>query len=219
MEFEKTLPKFKDKVLPIKYRSRGILTIEGFFVCAFAHKYKIDCMIDSGTKNGMSTEIFAKFGIPTVISIDKAQRPATLERLSSYENLIFIEGNDNESISRIIKSNKYKRIGILIDSTKGGKGCSYATKYWDYDNVKFVGLHDQIQYNYIMSKYFNGVQYSDNLKFWNNYGFLFNKDRGSLQKMYEQGKIEHTIHNKQDKEIDFEDLDNFRGFSIGIIGK
>jgi hypothetical protein len=190
---EKSIDKFKS-ILPIKWTERGILISEGFLFCSMCDFYNVDYILESGTYNGFSTEIFAKF-FPNkqIITIDVNIRKEAKERLDKYDNVIAIKGDGRFSIKNLIQINSNWKIGIFIDGPKGVDAVNWANRFINYSNVKFVGVHDchRISYGnsnltrFELEKY-RGLQfYSDYQPFIDLYSYL-DKDI-QLKRDEEQG--------------------------------
>jgi hypothetical protein len=164
---------FKNRVLPIEYRHRGILSSEGFAICVLCDFLGVDVLIESGTAYGRSTEIFGKYGIPKIYSIDRASLAnwskkrcdrvwnEVKDRLSIYSNIEMIKGNSFDIVGKLLECNKGKRIGLMIDGPKGKEAIDLAKKSLGSGDIMFVGIHDQKTYDYQMRGYFDNVVFTN----------------------------------------------------------
>lgn len=143
----KSIDGFKDRVFGEKntpWVSRGILTSEGFSVCAAMDLYNIDMFIESGVYNGRSTQMWANYrtDIP-IITMDKEYiTESAYQRLSKYDNLEIRKSNAFDIIPSLIKQNSDKTIGIFLDGPKGEPAYNFATGLYRNKNVTFICFHD-----------------------------------------------------------------------------
>jgi len=166
-DLEPYLDKFKEKVLPIDYHRRGILPSEGFVVCALCDLYNIDILIESGIANGMSTEIFAKYGVPKVIGVERAIKPKEVEmfagtkkRLAKHKNITLIKGNSLEVIPQLLSENSSSRIALVIDGPKDTAACNLLRDCMkDNNNIVLGIIHDQKTKQ--MKKFFKDTIFTD----------------------------------------------------------
>lgn len=177
-ELNKYIDKFKNNVMTIDYQRRGILPSEGFVVCAISDALNLDIIIESGIANGISTEIFAKYGIPKIIGIERAIKEKEIEmfnsskkRLSKYKNVELIKGDSFDILSKLIEKNKDLKIGIVIDGPKGTAACNLLKICMQHSNVEMGVIHDQRQRE--MKRYFKNSIFTDN-KIFSDYDFLDN---------------------------------------------
>lgn len=178
LKLNKYIEKFKNNVLPIQYYRRGILPSEGFVICAISDFLNLDMIIESGIANGISTEIFAKYGVPKIIGIERAIKEKEIEmfngskeRLKKYNNVELIKGDSFEVLPKLLKQNKDLKIGVVIDGPKGDAACNLLKKCMSYENVKMGAIHDQRQKE--MKKYFKDTIFTNN-KIFSDYDFLDN---------------------------------------------
>lgn len=164
------IDKFEKNVLPIEYHRRGILPSEGFVICALTDLHKIDILVESGIANGMSTEIFAKYGIPKIIGIERSIKPkevemfaSTKKRLEKYKNVTIIKGDSFDVLPKIISENKNYRIGVIIDGPKGTAACNLLRSCMGENNVIFGAINDQRQKE--MKKFFKEAVFTDDKQF------------------------------------------------------
>lgn len=149
---ERLLPRFKERCLPQPYQEEGALYSEGLALVSAMSLTNVDVMIESGTANGQSTEMMARFfeGTPTqIITVDKNAEAdhidlnATADRLKHWTNVTFMRGDSHELIPQLLAEHKDKRIGVYIDGPKGPEGlkllCETLASTAD---VKFAAMHD-----------------------------------------------------------------------------
>lgn len=144
-----SLSKFERRV-DSSWAERSILMSEGFAVCAMADLYKIDCLIESGTYNGRSAEIFAQYfdGHPSLNTVDIKIRKQAVERLSAYKNTTLYEGEGHQKILKLLSNMKDKKVGVFIDGPKGKKAVLLTLELLNHPEVAFVGIHDLHARNY-----------------------------------------------------------------------
>lgn len=201
---------FIDKVVPTKYYHRGMLSSELFAVCFLYDYLNIDLLIESGTANGRSAEVFAKYDMKNIISIDTANLKiyskeqnnelweSVKKRLSIYKNINFLKADSMTEIPKLLRQHKDKRVAINIDGPKDILACDLANICCKYDNVKFVSIHDQLHNKNVMNRYFKNVFYTSESWYRSRFKDLDVDDMVELKKRI---KIK----------------DNFNGFGVGII--
>jgi hypothetical protein len=205
---EKSIDKFKN-ILPIKWTERGILISEGLLFCSMCDLYNIDYILESGTYNGFSTEIFAKyFPSKQIITIDVNTKEEAKKRLDEYDNVMMVKGDGRFSIKNIIQKNPKWKIGIFIDGPKGIDAVNWGKRFMNYQNVRFVGIHDCHRISYgevnqtrIQMERYKGLQfYSDYKLFVDNYMYLDKDIIG--KKDEEQGIAWYPYKISDDRKID-----------------
>lgn len=134
---------FVEKVLPIKYSSRGILVSEGFAFCSFCISKNVNLILESGVYKGQSTRIWLKFfqNIP-VISVDKKLREEVKIEFKQIENSILVQDDAKSFFPSYISKNPEKRIGVFIDGPKGEEAIELLEKCFSFKNVLVAGMHD-----------------------------------------------------------------------------
>ena len=169
----KFLPKFTNIIYDLKYQEKGMFNTELLLICSFISHYNIKKVIESGVKNGQSTEAIARYGVDKLISIDIAKDENnfknTIERLKNFNCIEFINGDSILLIPKILKKIS-SDVGVIIDGPKNIAACELGKISFKNDFVKFVAIHDQK--NHLMSKYFDNVIYSDNGIFRKKFGYL-----------------------------------------------
>lgn len=167
---------YKQSIKNIKYRRTGIRFSEGFLLHILCRIYNVDLVIESGVNYGMSTRILVNCGM-SIISLDR--KPVCKEIADVFENnpnAKFVMGESPKTLPEILDDVKYKnkKIGVFIDGPKRLLARQLAEKAFSYDNVFFVGIHDQEKRrdNYRMSQSFKNVIYSDHPEFVKKYSSL-----------------------------------------------
>ena len=134
--------------LSAKQRKYGIFSSEARALVDMAQHFDIDMLIESGTANGVSTEIISRL-LPNVkihtIDFDGAYNlfEKTKDRLHKCcKNVILHKDDAKKLIPALLSREKKKRIGIFIDGPKGKTAKEMAQKYIQMPNVFFVGIHD-----------------------------------------------------------------------------
>ncbi len=141
---QQSTARFHERVLPIPWAPRGILTSEGFAVCAMADLHGIDALIETGVCNGRSTEMWAKYlsAPATIIAIDWDVTDGARARLTPYSNVLLCEGDATRLLPSTVKQMRKRRIGVFIDGPKGAEAVELARQCMTYPQVAFVGVHD-----------------------------------------------------------------------------
>lgn len=141
---KQSITHFRDRVLPIPWTPRSILTSEGFAVCAMADLHGIDALIETGVCNGRSTEMWARYLPPpaAIIAIDWAVTDAARTRLTPYNNVLLCEGDATRLLPATVKQMRKRRVGVFIDGPKGEAAVELARQCMAHPHVAFVGVHD-----------------------------------------------------------------------------
>lgn len=220
-----SIDEYENKVCKgqVSWVSRGILMSEGFSVCSMSDLYNIDVLIESGIKNGKSTNIWVNY-MPQkkIISIDKLLMSRTLNELFNYKNLEIIKGNSIDVLPKVVKENPNKRIGIFIDGPKGLKAINLAKKCYKEDNVFFIAIHDLNKANVDNRKFAElaikevGGKgfFTDNKWFVDNYKYL---DKNESKK-HDTG-ITWYPYRRIDKDRKISDFGGSYGWTIGFFLK
>jgi hypothetical protein len=116
----------------------------GLAICAMADLFQIEVLIESGTYNARSTDIFARYfssDIP-IHTMDIEIRQEATERLAPYPNVKQHEGDSRKVVLELLEMHKGKRIGVFIDGPKGRAAVRMAIDVLNSSDVAFVALHD-----------------------------------------------------------------------------
>lgn len=141
---KQSIARFRERVLPIHWTPRGILTSEGFAVCAMADLCGIDALIETGICNARSTEMWAKY-LPApgaIIAIDWKITDDARARLAPYNNVLLCEGDAVRLLPSTVKQMRKRRVGVFIDGPKGAAAVDLARQCLAHPHVAFVGVHD-----------------------------------------------------------------------------
>ena len=136
---------FMFKVPTIDYEYSGIILSEGFSFCVMCNIYNIDVIIESGTGGGISTGIFAQyFNNKKIITIDncgtygKGVFDLAKKRLAKFKNIVFIKGEAEKKIGKIVNDNRSLNMALFLDGPKGKKAVELAKTCFQCHNVKVV---------------------------------------------------------------------------------
>jgi len=157
MNFDPYLSDYKEAVSQISYKPNGMFYSEGFLLVSFCRHYDVEIILESGTCQGMSTELMARSLSDTQIytfdnefSVRNPKNEANYEvldetrnRLNSLGNVIALIGDGRIKIPQIVEANPMKRIAVVVDGPKGWRANDLASYCLGLANVKFVGIHDQ----------------------------------------------------------------------------
>lgn len=144
------MARYEERCLSMPYNAHGVWYSEGLALISAAALEDVDIIIESGTANGQSTELMARFFLntPTVIyTIDlgghEGDVASTEARLSHFSNVHFIRGNSFEEIPRLLSNFQGKRIGVFIDGPKEFSGMQLCLQTIKSSvDVKFCSMHD-----------------------------------------------------------------------------
>lgn len=152
---EEILPKLLKCCGDLPSLPEGILFSEGLALLSAVELARVDVVIESGTANGQSTEMMARFlkdrDIPiyTIDSDDEGLEAAsgnlseTARRLRNFSNVNFIRGDSFEEIPKLLHQFRGKRIGIFVDGPKADLGMQLCLESVRQSaDVQFVGQHD-----------------------------------------------------------------------------
>mmetsp|Transcript_15444 Transcript_15444/g.42573 ORF Transcript_15444/g.42573 Transcript_15444/m.42573 type:complete len:288 (-) Transcript_15444:134-997(-) len=152
---ERIMPTFKQRCLPMPYRDYGVLYEEGLALLSAAVQADVDILIESGTANGQSTELMARYfknSKTRIFTIDSDQEKlnetrgiltATCQRLSAYPSVTCVRGDSFLELPVLLEKYKGRRIGVFVDGPKGFQAmklCLYAIVHTA--DVKFCSMHD-----------------------------------------------------------------------------
>tara|TARA_Y100001938_G_C8099750_1_gene440747 strand:- start:1368 stop:2096 length:729 start_codon:yes stop_codon:yes gene_type:complete len=171
---------FINTMSKIRWQKKGIFFSEALAFVAMCKKYNINTIVESGVRNGDSTEMWLKyFGDDVrVYSVDLMQYEndvnAAINRLSGYKNLEFRKGDGEVVVPTIVESlPKDARVGMLLDGPKSFGAMRIIEKcFKNSDLVKFASIHDMgmgaLQNN-------GNPEYHESIKVlntWDNYTFI-----------------------------------------------
>ena len=137
----RTLERFR-KLAPPEWSPRSLLTSEAFALCAVSDLCKADMLIESGTYEGRSAEIFASYLRHPVFTIDVTMRDEARERLKRYQNVLQIHGSGLATIERLLDLFPSRRIGLFVDGPKGLNVVDWSHEILGRKNVVFAAIHD-----------------------------------------------------------------------------
>ena len=176
---EEIKEEFISKLSGMHWHKKGIFFTEALAFIAMCKIHNVNTIIESGVRNGDSTEMWLKFFGSEIklISVDLMQHKddvnAAINRLSFYENLEFREGDGEKVVPQIVQSlPDNARVGILLDGPKEFGAMRIAKRCFDIsDKVKFISIHDMGEGALAVSTKPTTRQSIDRLREWNNYTF------------------------------------------------
>jgi len=147
---ERLLPRFVRCCLPLEYKAMGVLYSEALALVSAMSLAGVDIMIESGTANGFSTELMARFfnetALPIVTIDSNPESPlvvATVERLRNFSHVSFVFGDGGARIPALLEEHRNKKIGVFVDGPKHWSGLALCMKALRASpNVKFCAIHD-----------------------------------------------------------------------------
>ena len=139
----------------VTYRPRGILNSEALAFLSMCDLFNVTHVLESGTANGYSTELFSAY-LPqhvSITTIDFDEKYGVYEktksRLSGHSRIHFQKGDSNKLLPAILLSLPAdSRIGVFIDGPKGTRALALAKSICQYETLSFVSIHDVAEYQY-----------------------------------------------------------------------
>lgn len=131
------------QVVDSDWTERSILMSEGLAICAMCDLFAVDMLIESGTYNGRSTDIFARY-LPQacpIHSIDIEVRDEARRRLATHSNVTLHEGDSRSRMLELLGDDA-ARVGVFIDGPKGRAAVRMAIDALNRPAVAFVAIHD-----------------------------------------------------------------------------
>ena len=152
---DEIVDEFLGKMSGVEWRSKGIFFSEALAFIVYCKMYDVDMIIESGVRNGTSTEMWLNYfdeDFP-IISIDEniniEDVSNTVERLSNFNNWSFYVGDGLILVPEMIEKNKENNIALLLDGPKGDSALHLSNDCFGItDNVKFSAIHDMGDGNY-----------------------------------------------------------------------
>lgn len=141
---------FIEKMFGMHWHKKGIFFTEALAFIAMCKVHGVNTIIESGVRNGDSTEMWLKFFGEDirVISVDLMQHKndvnAAINRLSGYKNLEFRAGDGEVVVPEIVEELPEDAVvGMLLDGPKEFGAMRIAEKcFMLSDKVKFISIHD-----------------------------------------------------------------------------
>ena len=112
---------------------------------------KPDIIIESGTANGVSTELWGRYFDKRIYSVDSAKLyglgcfQSTKNRLEKYPNVHLVFGDSFVEIPKLLRENPSSKAAIFIDGPKGANAVKLAEHCFLFRNAAFIGIHDLYQ--------------------------------------------------------------------------
>ena len=152
----KIVDKFIKKNNELTYFAQGIFFSEGFAFVNFCKIFDCDVVIESGLRFGGSTRMFLNYfddeiEINTNDLMDlqfAGQIQNTIDDIKKNypnRNWNFYPGDGEKVVIDLIKKYEGKKIAILLDGPKYELALKIQEKCFEFDNVKFVAIHDMGQ--------------------------------------------------------------------------
>ena len=142
-------------VKEVPHQRGGIAQSEALMIYTLIKELGVDVLIESGVRNGKSTEIWGlTLSDVKVYALDAAGKfgvkeskmstiTNTKKRLKNYEHIEFLyRVNSHLKIPELISENEDKRIGIFIDGPKGTEGFDLCRNLLNHKSVHFTAQHD-----------------------------------------------------------------------------
>lgn len=121
----------------LPYRNKGMFYSEVFFFLQACAAHRVELIVESGVKNGMSTRLIASAWPGQMISIDKDSGA-----LEPVEGVDFIHGDSREVIPLVLAESRGRRVAVLIDGPKGAAAVALKDAIWLEPEVRLVAIHD-----------------------------------------------------------------------------
>jgi hypothetical protein len=118
------------------YRDKGIFYSEAFLFLEACRWQRVNALVESGVKGGMSTQLLRAAFAGEMTSID--QVPCRVPA-----GVTFVRGDAFVAIAPILRARPHARVGILIDGPKGTLALALKDRCFEYPQVRFVAIHDQ----------------------------------------------------------------------------
>lgn len=142
-----TLPDFRTICTAVGYRPKGIFFSELFLFLRACQQAFVDIIIESGVKNGTSTDVLAAAFPGPMISIDLV--PPTRWGVTPGNTLLvghraFITGDAAVLIpEQLDKLGGATKVAVLIDGPKGDRARALRDVCLARPNVRLVAIHDE----------------------------------------------------------------------------
>lgn len=132
-----------DKVAGLApYRRKGMFYSEVFLFLQACQRQRVDLIIESGVKFGMSTRLLSGAGPGEIISID---RDGILLDAALYPNVRMIQSDSRVAVPQLLKQAGWeppRRVGVLIDGPKGQAALDLKEVCLRWPACRLVGVHD-----------------------------------------------------------------------------
>lgn len=147
------LKEFKERTDGVeKYLRRGLLWSEALSFVTMCNILNISHIVESGTANGFSTELFT-LALPdtyiTSIDLDTKYHLSDLtsSRLAKYPNIHLVIDNSVTHIPELLSSlDPGARVAVFVDGPKGLPGLKLIKNVSNFENVFLTGMHDIAPY-------------------------------------------------------------------------
>ena len=187
---DEILDEFVAKMSGMTWHKKGLFFTEGLAFIAMCKLYDVNTIIESGVRNGDSTEMWLKyFGEDIKLySVDlmqyKSDVKAAVNRLSGYKNLEFKKGDGEKVVPSIVHTlPRDARVGILLDGPKEFPAMRISTKCFAIsEQVQFTSIHDMGEGSLRVSSKASAISSIHQLRQWENY--IFTTDDIEFRKKY-----------------------------------
>ena len=187
---DEVLDDFLEKMSDLSWQRKGIFFTEALSFIAMCKIHNINTIIESGVRNGDSTEMWLKYFGDNIklYSVDLMQHAddvgAAINRLSHYENLEFKQGDGEKVVPGIVHIlPQDARVGILLDGPKEFGAMRISRRcFAASDRVKFTAIHDMGEGALAVSTKPSTISSIGQLRMWENY--IFNTDDKEFREKY-----------------------------------
>lgn len=199
---KQSIGKFRVMVTPMEWMPRGVLTSEGFALCTMCDLYDVDAIVESGVRNGRSTNIMRRYLPKATMTVLDWEMSATSMHNLEHMGIVAYREDSMQSLLDHVESLKLRRVGVFIDGPKGDEALKLAAECIRLPHVQFVGVHDLPRlmdgrpyearanlkripkFDYTDGRIFDDHWLTDRTEFVMEYAWL---DTGDSQKDHQQG--------------------------------
>lgn len=140
IKIDKHIDNFLNLIGHIPFGQSGMFNSEIFMIYVLYKELECDMFIESGIDNGISTKKFLEFIKDEYIGIDI--NPNCYGNNFTNDNFYFTSADSTFLVPKIIDNRKNKNIFVMLDGPKNIDAAILKNKLLNYDNVKFVAIHD-----------------------------------------------------------------------------
>lgn len=149
-KIEEIKDKFIERCSDIVWRRKGIFFSEGLAFCAYCELYDIKTIVESGVRNGVSTEIWANYFRDEVqifcvdLEVHKEDVSNAKSIFTKYKNINYFTGNGLQAVPTMVNYYPIKdtNTAVLLDGPKEWGALEIATKIFPLNYIKFAAIHD-----------------------------------------------------------------------------
>lgn len=148
-KIEEIKDKFIDRCSDIIWRRKGVFFSEALAFCAYCELYNIKTIIESGVRNGVSTEIWVKYFGSSVdiycvdLGIYKEDVDEARSIFEQYENIYYYNGDGNVIVPALSNNTfTVKNTALFLDGPKEYGAIDIIFKSFVNKVIKFAAIHD-----------------------------------------------------------------------------